>query len=356
MWFKLGNKSLGGESMNELYKRYNDVAKESIELVLKQKKLSKERFDRCCNEMQLLYDNNTLFVIYLLYMYHIEYNYIYHFRGLYNNLLILYILGISQVDPVKYNLPYELFTDNTLNFDLVEPYGWLLPEQINKDDNIEFTIVKGGYKEDDIDLKQFYDNHYLLLPHIGYKICDLVFILNDDNLFETVQDYRDYTDKYLAIRIGTKELFDKEEISFRNILNSKFELELVEKLKPETMDDYVKIKNLSNGTDVWKNNQEELFDKGRIDIKNIISSREDIFEYLIKHNISNDMAVEITNFIRKGKQVLNKDKWKKYVDIMLTNGCEDIYIDIFSKIKFIFGRGQAISECLFAIDENNYMH
>ena len=30
-------------------------------------------------------------------------------------------------------------------------------------------------------------------------------------------------------------------------------------------------------------------------------------------------------------------------------------IEIFSKIKFIFGRGQAVSECLFAMDKNNYV-
>lgn len=340
--------------MKELYKKYNDNAKKQILKVLMKKKLSKEKYDRCCSEIELLYNNSTLFVIYLLYRYHIKYNYIYHFRGLYNNLLILFELGISKVDSVKYNLAYELFTDNTLNFDLIEPYGWLLPEQIKKDDNIEFTIVKGGYKEDDVDLKQFYDDHFLLLPHT--KIRDLVFILNDDNLFETVQDYRDYTNKYLAIRICTKELFDKEEITFRNILNSKFELELAEKLKPETMEDYVKIKNLSHGTDVWKHNQEELFNCEKINIKNIISSREDIFEYLIEHKINNDMAIEITNFIRRGKQFRDKEKWMKYVELMKKYNCDDLYIDIFSKIKFIFGRGQAISECLFAIDEKNYMN
>lgn len=345
--------------MIELYKKYNDSAKENIEIVLKQKKLSKERYDRCCNEIELLYDNNTLFVVYLLYKYHIEHKYIYHFRGLYNNLLVLYELGISQVDPIKYNLPYELFTDNTLDFNLIEPYGMMLPEQINKDDNIDFTIVKGGYKEDDIDLKPFCENYYLLLPHISYdsnfKICDLVFILNSDNMFETVQDYRDYTNKYLTIRIGTKELIEKENITYKNILSNEFELELEKKLKPTTMEDYVKIKNLSHGTDVWNYNQEELFNKGKINIKNIISCREDILEYLIEHKIDSNIAIEITNFIRKSKQAKDSDKWKEYVNIMQSHNCEDMYIEIFSKIKFIFGRGQAVSECLFAMDKNNYV-
>ena len=345
--------------MNELYKKYNDSAKENIELVLKQMKLSKERYDRCCNEIELLYDNNTLFVVYLLYKYHIEYKYIYYFRGVYNNLLVLYELGISQVDPIKYNLPYELFADNTLEFDLIEPYGLLLPEQISKDSDLDFTIVKGGYKEDDIDLKLVCDNHYLILPHLSYgsniRIQDLVFILNSDNMFETVQDYRDYTDKYLTIIICNKELIEKEKVTYKNILSNDFELEIEQKLKPTTMEEYIKIKTLSHGTDVWNYNQEELFNKGKIDIKNIISSREDILEYLIGHKIDRYIALEITNFIRKGRQTKDSDKWKEYVEIMLSHNCEDMYIDIFSKIRFVFGRGQAVSECLFAMDKNNYM-
>ena len=47
--------------------------------------------------------------------------------------------------------------------------------------------------------------------------------------------------------------------------------------------------------------------------------------------------------------------WDKYVKIMKEHNCEDIFIDIFSKIEFIFGRGQAVSECLFVLDKENYI-
>ena len=39
---------------------------------------------------------------------------------------------------------------------------------------------------------------------------------------------------------------------------------------------------------------------------------------------------------------------------MVEHGCDDVFIDVLSKILYIFGRGQAVSECLFAIDESNY--
>ena len=38
----------------------------------------------------------------------------------------------------------------------------------------------------------------------------------------------------------------------------------------------------------------------------------------------------------------------------LISSCDDMTIDILSKILFIFGRGQAVSECLYAQDEMNY--
>ena len=31
-----------------------------------------------------------------------------------------------------------------------------------------------------------------------------------------------------------------------------------------------------------------------------------------------------------------------------------MFIDILSKVLYIFGRGQAVSKCLYAIDETNY--
>ena len=39
---------------------------------------------------------------------------------------------------------------------------------------------------------------------------------------------------------------------------------------------------------------------------------------------------------------------------MIEHGCDDMFIDVLSKILYIFGRGQAVSECLFALDERNY--
>lgn len=348
-------------SYSNEYKLQNDIAKKEIIKILKKKKLSKENFDRCCKEIDILYEESTLFIIYLLYQYQQEVGlFKYYFRGMYNSLLVLYELGISPVDPVKYNLHFELVRNcsYSLEFDMVDHIRNAFLFHMLKDNELEFTIVKGGFKEEDKDFALTYDDHYLLLPYSYSKtntgINDLEFRFNKDNMFETIQDYRDYREKYLTIRVGSKNRNNKKEVTYKNILSSELELELERKLKPETLEEYAKVKSICAGTDIWNSNQEKLFDKGLININNIISCREDIFEYLIDHNIDENTAIDIINIIRKGQQQFKEDKWKEYIDLMLSHNCEEMYIDILSKIKYIFTRGQAISECLFAMNENNY--
>ena len=348
-------------SYSEEYKLQNDIAKKELIKVLKKKKLSKDKYSRCCKELDILYEESTLFIIYLLYKYHYECSYFkYHFRGMYNSFLILYELGISDVDPIKYNLHFELVRNcsYSLEFDIVDHIKNAFLFYMLKDRELEFSIVKGGFMEDDKDFALYCDDHYLLLPY-SYSnsnrgINDLVFRFNKDNMFETIQDYRDYREKYLTIRIGSKNRINSKEVTYKNILSSELELELERKLKPETMEEYAKIKSICAGVDVWNYNQEELFDKRLININNLISCREDIFEYLIDHNIDENTAIEIINIIRKGQQQFKQDKWREYIDLMLSHNCEEMYIDIFSKIKYIFSRGQAISECLFALNKDNY--
>ena len=348
-------------SYSEEYKTDNDIAKTEIIKLLKKKKLSKEKYDRCCKEIDILYEESTLFLIYLLYQYHHEFSiFKYYFRGMYNSFLILYELGISDVDPIKYNLHFELVRNcsYSLEFDIVDHIKNAFLFYMLKDRELEFSIVKGGFMEDDKDFALYCDDHYLLLPY-SYSnsnrgINDLVFRFNKDNMFETIQDYRDYREKYLTIRIGSKDRINSKEVTYKNILSSELELELERKLKPETMEEYAKIKSICAGVDVWNYNQEELFDKGLINIRNLISCREDIFEYLIDHNIDKNTAIEIIDIIRKGQQQIKYDKWKEYIDLMLSHNCEEMYIDIFSKIKYIFSRGQAISDCLFAQYKANY--
>lgn len=137
-------------------------------------------------------------------------------------------------------------------------------------------------------------------------------------------------------------------------MKTTFEKEISSSLKPKTIDDYAKIISLAHGTHVWKKNQEELFKQGKINIHNIISNREDIYEYLINHSIEHDVAIEIVKQLSKSRINRSNELWQKYLNIMKEHNCDDMFINVLSKMLYIFGRGQAVSECLFALDEVNY--
>ena len=306
--------------------------------------------ERCVKELDLLYDKGILPITY-------------HFRGTINNLLLLYILEISNVDPIKYELPFELFNDNNISVDLINAIPLDLLSYVNNVYHNEVKFVYGNHNKEDIEeINRLEDNYYLIIPFLGYKdspacpiLKDIPFKMNEYLLLETIEDYRNYTKEFLTIRIDEKTpISNSKKGSLDNVLTNDFEKDIAEILSPKTIHDYVQIKSITNGTNVWNNNQDIFVKKGKINLDNLIATREDILEYLLNHSIDRGKALEIVNFIRKGKQRKESKMWNEYVKIMKKKNCEDMFIDIFSKIKFIFGRGQAVSECLFVLDKNNY--
>ena len=337
------------EELNFKAKGY--LLRELNTLFYKNKKL----FKRCEKELDLLYEKNLLFIIEYLYKYKKEDKKVrYYFRGMINNLLVIYVLDLSCVNPLEYNLPYELFTDKTINVDLVNSNDLSLVSYLNKQVN-DFKIVSGFFIKEDIEeVNSILDKHYLLIP-CGFLDERMLLRFNDLGLLQTINDYRDYKNEYMTIRIDNKPYIKNKKISLDNVFSNQFENEVSKILKPKSVNDYIKVKSISHGTDVWYYNQENLFKDNKININNLIATREDILEYLLNHKINKNVALDITMFISLGKAKKEPIKWEQYIKIMRDNKCEEMFIDIFSKILFIFGRGQAVSDCLYVLDKNNYI-
>lgn len=348
--------------MLEKYKYLNSWSKDFLtdEVNKMLQNGDKTLLERCNMEIDILYDKGLLFIIEILYKFKKEYGTSYHFRGMFNNLLLLYVLGISNVDPIKYNLPYELFNDNTINVDLINDCFLSLIWFLEKEYNTDLKIIYGFHEKEDIkEIDMFEDNHYLLIPSNTQEkiLSDIPLKINNTFLLETVEDYRKYKDEFLVIRVDEKTpIINCKKVGLENVLTNDFEKEIAKILKPKTMNDYVKVKSIGHGADVWGSNQDILVKEGKITLDNLIATREDILEYLLEHSIERNITLEIFNFIRKGRPKKDPKEWNKYVSIMKKHNCEDMFIDIFSKILFIFGRGQAVSECLFVLDEENYIN
>lgn len=147
-----------------------------------------------------------------------------------------------------------------------------------------------------------------------------------------------------------------------NIVHSFYD-NLINELNPITKEEYIKALSLGYGTGVWNNNQEFLFEAGVISFDEVISNREDLYEYLINHNLSDELALEIMTFIRKGRafsdvEAINNctdpkmkeiwknpkrmEKWKYYQKIMHDKKCDDWLIEVCSNIIFLPERNMAV--------------
>lgn len=345
-----------GENMLEKYEELNLQAKNyfmiEIEKAFYNKYKDNELLARCYKEMDILFEKGLLFIIEHLYKYKKQSeNVCYYFYGSTNNLFMLYLLELSKVNPIEYNLPYELFKEKVLKVQMTGGASDLL-HYLQRCDS--FKIVSGYFEKDEIEeINKIEEDHYLLIPKSS-PIDDMLFRLNKTGMFETFDDYRKFKDNYITIKLsdtGPIKKYKSDEIE--NVINGKFEKQLANILKPQTINDYIKIKSLAHGTDVWKNNQDKLVELDILDLNSIISNREDVYEYLLEHSISSEQAFEILNFVNRKHITYSSNIWDNYLDIMKSHKCDNIFIKIIKNVKYLSFRGQAVSECLLILDMDN---
>ena len=342
-----------------MYNDLNNKAKNYLIKILKQEFYkqfdSADLYNRCLKEIDLLYDKKYLFLIQYLYEFKkLNKSISYEFQGMLNNFLFLYVIGLNFVNPLEFDLPYELYNEKEIHVNLIGAKGYDLVSYLNKQDD-DFKIISGFFIKEEIpEINNLLTNHYLILPcnHLN-KL--MLFHFNQNNMLETINDFREYQDKYVTIKIGTKEKINNyEKISIENVITNSFEKNLVQILNPQTLNDFIKIKSLAHGASLWLHNEDFLVSQGKLNLNNLISSREDVYTYLLNHSLSKEKALEITNFISNGQALKKPIKWAKYEELMQDNHCEDLYIDIFTSIEYLFGKGGAVNECLFALNKDNY--
>ncbi len=137
-------------------------------------------------------------------------------------------------------------------------------------------------------------------------------------------------------------------------MGTKFVRGMLRDSRPQTFADVVKISGLSHGTDVWLNNAETLVTGknvkyGKIPFKEVIGCRDDIMVYLIENGMNDDVAFEISEFIRKGKAASNPDKWSAYKDIMRSHKIPEWYIWSSGQIKYMFPKAHATAYVMMAM-------
>ncbi len=114
---------------------------------------------------------------------------------------------------------------------------------------------------------------------------------------------------------------------------------------PSTISELLKLSGLSHGTNVWNNNAEDLIKSGTATLQEVISIRDDIMLYLMRHGIDSKAAFSITEKVRKKFGSIAPEDEK----IMLGHGVPQWYVDSCKKIEYMFPKAHAAAYVIMAL-------
>jgi len=117
---------------------------------------------------------------------------------------------------------------------------------------------------------------------------------------------------------------------------TKFVRGILIETKPASLDSLIKISGLSHGTNVWRNNAQDILKEGLATLDGIIGCRDDLTKYLMAKGVEPSKSFEISEAVRKGKGL--KPQW---VEIMQEHDVPEWYIESCKKIKYLYPRAHA---------------
>ena len=238
-------------------------------------------------------------------------------RGTAASSIILYLIGLSNVDPLDKDIKLypEFFYDIT---------GSKAP-------TFELNVTADLHKR----IFEYFDS-YTGENHIErkYDSGDKLIGVYVGELSPEYAKGSDYFDTFYInfIPVDDPEGFGKE------LLAS----DIIKKCKPKTPTEYVKCVSLGFDTDAWENNAEILIKDGEMPFNQLITDREDVYEYMLGAGIEKKMAFRIAESVRKGK-ICRKGWPEDMVKALDKAGIPDWYRESCQKIKYLFPRAHALS-------------
>lgn len=118
---------------------------------------------------------------------------------------------------------------------------------------------------------------------------------------------------------------------------------MLEETKPQTMSELIRISGLSHGENIWRNNAQDLISSGEVSLKQVISTRDDILNDLIRWGVEPEKAFPIMEKVRKGKGMTPDEE-----ELLKDQGVPDWYIESCKKIRYMFPKAHAAAYVLMS--------
>lgn len=122
-----------------------------------------------------------------------------------------------------------------------------------------------------------------------------------------------------------------------------FMWQIIDDTPPQDFSDFVRIVGLARGTGVWLGNAQELIHSGQCTLKGVISTRDDIMTYLLRHGIDPLLSFQTMEHVRKGRGIA-----PDMAEVLRDDGIPEWFIESCQKIKYLLPRAYATAHAMMA--------
>lgn len=285
------------------------------------------------------------------------------------------------------NINYEMFLKNNIipNFALNTNNNQYLKyiKQILGKDCIYYAKLIGTYTKHDIKnveenifctqvkkIEGRYSGKLLIIPDIS-SVTSISYDTLSKSAFKTISfDYKDLKNKVLELNIYennvskmlnklqkiTNKKIDDIPLNDFNVIESisKYPFgisefdemnKILKKLKPINFGELIKILGIYK-LGIWNKNLKNKIDKSSIN--NIISSKDELIDFLVMNKIDKDEAFEIMQFISNGGIKKNPITWQRYKKQLQQNNISNSIFDMFESNNILYFKGYLISNIVTA--------
>ena len=121
---------------------------------------------------------------------------------------------------------------------------------------------------------------------------------------------------------------------------------MLEDTRPKNFSELVRISGFSHGTGVWLNNAQDLIKNGVVKLEDVISTRDDVMNYLIQHGVKPLTSFKVMENVRKGKG-LEKGGSNNRAELDAAH-VPQWFIDSCLKISYLLPRAHAVAYVMMA--------